>query len=328
LTTLLQDALNINQLIVYGLLVTALLLLFRLKASFSSLDRIALYSVAIVCTLMQVSAWSKATTAQTSSISHGALLTLGMADAANSQLYITATNKLLAVILEIIVIGALFLMGCSVFLHLMRQYGWVARIIASVNRYFPWIDRFVRHLDHMVVLVVATTCVLLQLFFGEGEGLLADTLNLQGMIVSFNQIVILLLILVAIIALFRLRRPFGVTDRLILLIDAIACLLLFFTGPRDKHVSLSLPSIQHWIASPHLTVPSLYIAIGLLLAVLVSFVWLKRPFPATDRSLLLIVFGFALVCALLQMAGYFFLLAALIVLLHGVVLAKRVEEVN
>jgi hypothetical protein len=328
LTMRLQNALNINQLIMNGLLAIALLLLFRLTARFSRLDRVALYCVAIVCTLIQVSAWDKTTTAQALNISRSALLTLGIANATNSQFYIVATNKLLALLLEIIVIGALVLMGGNIFAHLLQQYRWPYHIINRVYRFFSQVDRFSQLLDHSVVLIVTITCVLLQLFFGAEEYLLSYSLNLQVIAVTSNQVAILLLILAAIFALFRLTRPFGNMDRFIVLIDAIACMFLFFRNSRGKHFSFSAPGIQQWVTSPHLGLPSLYIAIGLLLTALISFVWLKRSFPAADRSLLLILFGLALLCALLQIAGYIFVVAALIVLLHGVLLATRVEEIR
>jgi len=81
--------------------------------------------------------------------------------------------------------------------------------------------------------------------------------------------------------------------------------------------------------------PNLFLTIGLAAAAIISLLWLARPYLLLDRIVLLVVFGAAAVCALLQYSGmdadiskHIFLLLALILLIQGVLLAAQTERVR
>ena len=81
--------------------------------------------------------------------------------------------------------------------------------------------------------------------------------------------------------------------------------------------------------------PNLFLSIGLAAAAIISLLWLARPYTLLDRVVLLVVFGAAAVCALLQYSGmdadiskHTFLLIALILLIQGVLLAAQTERVR
>jgi len=81
--------------------------------------------------------------------------------------------------------------------------------------------------------------------------------------------------------------------------------------------------------------PNLFFTLGLAAAAIISLLWLARPSTWPDRIVLLVVFGAAAVCALLQYAGadtdiskHIFLLLALILLVQGVLLAAQTERMR
>ncbi len=81
--------------------------------------------------------------------------------------------------------------------------------------------------------------------------------------------------------------------------------------------------------------PNLFFTIGLAAAAIISLLWLARPYVLLDRIVLLVVFGAAAVCALLQYSRadmdvlkHIFLLLALILLVQGVLLAAQTERVR
>ena len=81
--------------------------------------------------------------------------------------------------------------------------------------------------------------------------------------------------------------------------------------------------------------PNLFLTIGLAAAAIISLLWLARPYLLLDRIVLLVMFGAAAVCALLQYSGmdadvskHIFLLLALILLVQGVLLAAQTERVR
>lgn len=81
--------------------------------------------------------------------------------------------------------------------------------------------------------------------------------------------------------------------------------------------------------------PNLFFTMGLAAAAIISLLWLARPSLLLDRIVLLVMFGAAVVCALLQYSGmdtdiskHIYLLLALILLVQGVLLATQTERVR
>jgi hypothetical protein len=81
--------------------------------------------------------------------------------------------------------------------------------------------------------------------------------------------------------------------------------------------------------------PNLFLTMGLAAAAIISLLWLARPYLLLDRIVLLVMFGAAAVCALLQYSRadmdvlkHIFLLLALILLVQGVLLAAQTERVR
>ena len=80
---------------------------------------------------------------------------------------------------------------------------------------------------------------------------------------------------------------------------------------------------------------NLFLTMGLAAAAIISLLWLARPFMLLDRIVLLVMFGAAAVCALLQYSRadmdvpkHIYLLLALILLIQGVLLAAQTERVR
>jgi serine/threonine protein kinase len=74
---------------------------------------------------------------------------------------------------------------------------------------------------------------------------------------------------------------------------------------------------------------------GLALATIISLLWLTRPFAIVDRIVLLLIFGIAGICTVIQYPGgdgdvskHLLLLVALITLILGVLVAAQMERVR
>jgi multisubunit Na+/H+ antiporter MnhF subunit len=85
----------------------------------------------------------------------------------------------------------------------------------------------------------------------------------------------------------------------------------------------------------HQDVLNLLSTIGLVVASLISLLWLTRPNTLMDRIILLAVFGVAAVCAFLQYSSadtdvlkHIYLLISLILLIQGVLIAAQTERVR
>jgi len=116
----------------------------------------------------------------------------------------------------------------------------------------------------------------------------------------------------------------------ILLLTALAALL-----PGFAFLLQTIKDVQQ--SSSYLVPvdPNLFFTIGLASAAIISLLWLARPYLLLDRIVLLVMFGAAAVCALLQYSGmdayvskHIFLLLALILLIQGVLLAAQTERVR
>jgi hypothetical protein len=108
------------------------------------------------------------------------------------------------------------------------------------------------------------------------------------------------------------------------LINTIVCALLLFNNYAQQQSRTMTVNLR--LADPQIVLPSQGIGFGLLLAILVSFMWVKRRFPQPYHSMLKIGFGLALACALLQWFVSFFLVAGLIIVTLSILLAIQVEQ--
>src|SRR5947209_7158881 len=84
-------------------------------------------------------------------------------------------------------------------------------------------------------------------------------------------------------------------------------------------------------------IPDGFFNAGLIIAAIVSLLWLLRPFQLLDRVILMVVFGIAAICAILQFSAtsgdlditrHFYLLVTLIALIQGVLIAVQTERVR
>jgi hypothetical protein len=119
----------------------------------------------------------------------------------------------------------------------------------------------------------------------------------------------------------------------ILLLTALAALL-----PGCAFLLQTIKDIQQsssYLVPVDPNLPNLFFTIGLAAAAIISLLWLARPYLLPDRIVLLVMFGAAAVCALLQYSGmdtdiskHIFLLLAVILLIQGVLLAAQTERVR
>jgi serine/threonine protein kinase len=116
----------------------------------------------------------------------------------------------------------------------------------------------------------------------------------------------------------------------ILLLTALAALL-----PGCAFLLQTIKDIQQSSSYLVQVDPNLFFTMGLAAAAIISLLWLARPYLLLDRIVLLVMFGAAAVCALLQYSRadmdvpkHIFLLLALILLIQGVLLAAQTERVR
>ncbi len=141
----------------------------------------------------------------------------------------------------------------------------------------------------------------------------------------FESFLSLLLLLIAGTGTARVRV---LIPRSILSITTIAALFsgLVFMG-------LGLSGLPQTVAT---LVQSIHPNIGLIIASIISLLWLVRPFRMLDRVILAVPFGIALICTLLQSPtpgigaaqnqSHILLLVAFIALIQGTLLAVQMER--
>jgi hypothetical protein len=209
---------------------------------------------------------------------------------------------------------------------------------------FPWIERVENVLHFLLILGITIGALLLLNGVGsQSTYLAAATLNPQRLSSSLpsvsvrNQYVLdglfALMLLIYIIALARQRwdRSFAHTERMLVLLSGVVCLLLLAsTGPRAvlPLVSSNVQQIGATI-QPAFTAESI-VALSILIASLISLLWLIRGESLIERILLSVLFGVAALCTLVD---YFFvspllLLIALLLLMPGTLIATRVEYIQ
>ncbi len=137
-----------------------------------------------------------------------------------------------------------------------------------------------------------------------------------------------ILLLVAIVSLWFVHNGAAI---IILLLTAIFTLgaIFAFLIQTLKDIQQQLP----FTLNPN--VLNIFSTSSLAAACLISFLWLLRPYLMVDRLILLVIFGLAGICALLQYSGtdtdvakHIYLLILLILLIQGVLIAVQTERVR
>jgi hypothetical protein len=325
LASSLGSIMHLNQLTAYGLVLIIIVLFCRWLHPFRWFEQFSLFYVAITCALLQNAAWITSPPARSQSPQATTI--------AQPQLYTLVINKLLAQTFTVLVLATLAIAIVSIFLYLAYQFAWATRQMNNVRKRFTWVDQLGLRLEHILLLVTTITSISLIWLFGNSVSPLKPTLfiipfNQQKYNLTLSQLIILLLVIGSIVALVRLSRPFSGTDRWIILINAVVCALLLFSSYAQQMTMQQQSKIVLWLADPHIVLPSQGIALGLVLTVLISFMWTKRKFPQPYRSILIIGFGLALTCAILQWLASFFLVASLIIVTLSILLTIQVEQLQ
>jgi serine/threonine protein kinase len=145
-------------------------------------------------------------------------------------------------------------------------------------------------------------------------------------LVEFCLSVLLILVAIGATGFVRSSIPIG-----ILVLTALSALVAAFA-----FLLQTLSDMQQQLPfTLHQDVLNIFLTIGLVLASLISLLWLTRPNTLIDRIILLAVFGIAAVCAFLQYSGadqdipkHLYLLISLILLILGVLIAAQTERVR
>ncbi len=312
---------HLNQLATYGLILIIASLFCRWQHPFRWFELFSLFYVAIVCALLQNAAWNLDNT----------FIYLPIhSQNPQLQIYLLAINKLFTQALMLLILTTLTITISSLFVRLGYYFTWSTQQISRVRKRFSWVDQLGLRLNHMLLFFTTITNIPLLWLFGNNIPLLdAILFNHQKDNLTLNQLMILILVIGSLVALVRLSRPLTGTDRWIILINALVCTMLLFSSYSQQMTGQQQPqitSVKLWLADPHLVLPSQSIGLGLLFAILVSFMWVKRRFPQPYRSIQIIGFGLALICVLLQWLIPFCLVAGLIIVTLSIFLTIQVEQ--
>jgi hypothetical protein len=194
------------------------------------------------------------------------------------------------------------------------------------------IERLTSRIFHVMIVSVSVTCVLLLNSFGQQEPILVQPFTAWRVSLTAYDIVQWLLIAIAAVAFLRLfalmsrYNNYGRTERWVMLFAALVCAFLLFGDHGSTYITLTPPSVSPRVFHALPFFPLIYLSA--LATALLSLLWLRNPWHAGDRGLLLLFFGGACVCALLQLLQPALLVASLILLIQGLILATRMEQVR
>src|SRR5579884_3631123 len=162
---------------------------------------------------------------------------------------------------------------------------------------FPWIERIENVVHFLLILGLAIGALLLLNSVGsQSSYLAAATVNPQRLSSSLpsvsirNQYILdglfALMLLIYIIALARQRwdRSFANTERMLVLLSGVTCLLILAsTGPQAILPQVSSSMLQLWAAiQPAFTAEGI-VALSILIASLISLLWLIRDESLIER---------------------------------------------
>lgn len=286
-------------------------LLFASARTTSAGDRIALFVIAVGIGLLQWAFWQGAQTrpdfSQNTNLLYASLLSLFLGG---------------------LVIGIAFVSSAlAVFNVLFEQPSKTA-----------WPNKLLTLLDRVLVLSVAIIGLLLLNFFAGQAGPLAAFFRFQGLtdatsvtLIGMSQIFIGVLAFFALIALIRLRASFGWPERVLLLLCGVVGVLLLTDSGNVRNLGIFSANTQLLSGNAFSSLNlDQVVALCILIAALFSLFWLLRTDIRTDRVPLGIVFGIAAFFALLDAFNPLplFLFIALFLLLLGIPMASRIEQVR
>jgi hypothetical protein len=217
-------------------------------------------------------------------------------------------------------------------------------VSAFLQRRFPWMEPVENVVHFLLVLSITIGALFLLNSAGSQSSYLATaTLDLQRLSSSLpafsvrNQYILdglfALALLFYIIALARQRwdRSFAHNERVLVLLSGIVCLLILASAGPQTVLSLVSSSVQQIgvAIQPAFTAEGI-VALCILLASLISLLWLMRSGNMLERILLLVLFGIAALCALVYyfVVSPVFLIIALFLLMPGTLIAAREEYVQ
>jgi serine/threonine protein kinase len=285
---------TIYQLIVWGVCFAGLVLLVRLRRKLHWVDRILIFIIACVCALLQYSFGE-------SEMMHMHLSSYNFEQSPFSLLQVIGLNHVLV----------------------------AGLVLAAILMLSRWTRDEFTGVDRIVLICLPISAAILQFLFGSNEQFLVQNLVSTNNSYSFNVILSVVLVLIALFALLRIKRSFNGWDRLALVICAGSCLLLIWNNTDAQQLPQLSTNIQQ-LEENTLQITTLYslVAIIAILDAVLSFIWLKRPFSQKDRKILQIVFGVSLTAAILQLFMPFLLLVALSTLSLGILIATQMERMN
>ena len=192
-------------------------------------------------------------------------------------------------------------------------------------------------MDRLAVLGVVVVALLLLNFFGN-RGLLAlffnprdVTTNAPDIVITYNRLLMILLGFFGFIALLRLKYAFGWVERIAVLLGGVACMLILADGGSLQKMPLLSSDMQQVTGDVFSILTTDHVvAACVCISALISLFWLTRGKSTSDRVVPGIVFGAAVLFALIQYNHFqpLFLLIALILLMQGILIAAQIERVR
>ena len=192
----------------------------------------------------------------------------------------------------------------------------------------------------LTVSITLGTLLLLNVPGYQGGYITASTLNPHSLNASLPRILLrnqyvldglfVILLLIYVLALVRQRwnRRFAHTERALLLLSGFSCLLVL--AGENGALSRVVANVQQLGAYKTAFRAESIAATGILIAALISLLWLFRGRNRTDRIILAVLSGVAILCVCIYYfsTSSFFLLCSLLLLTAETLIATKVERVQ
>ena len=312
-----------GQIILYILAIALILLALRLllywdRRQFNGTDGI---TVAIIALAVGITAWS-----------------LGQSDLQQAHTVIAARSP-----------GSLLPAAYSLITsaYAIGIFAIIALVLICAYAFFshsnPWLGRIENIIGILVVLSITLGALLLINSANGGSFIAATTLNphswspilpkilIRNQYVLDGLFVVLLLIYAFVLIKQRWNRTFAHTERALMILSGFSCLLVLAgSGKRAilPHVTANI--LQLGAYSQTIFTPQNIVADAILIAALISLLWLYRGRNRADHIVLAVLFGAAVLCTLVYYVSALSLplLIALVLLTAGTLIAGRIERVQ
>lgn len=259
-----------------------------------------------------------------------------LGQAAFNQQFTVISAQLPAYLIYLAMGLLLLSLACTAGLHLWS----LAHPYARLDRFFHYLQLIRARLERLLTLASAVIALLLLWSFSPlqtafhrwSAGIFTGApVDITGLfIVACASPLLICCLIVLVLLCQRNSSEMGKADRFTLLLCALAALLLFgehtniSTFPLlEAHMQLdgNLFALPNWLL--HLLLLS-----GLVLAALLVWFWLRRPFPDHLREVLRYALILVIFCSFLQVLWPFFLLPAMIIFIQTLLLVMRIERVG